>query len=137
MMPCIRRIPCLLALLLVSCSPQGADNSNVLIVTEANFDKEVLHPKGPVLVDYWAPWCGPCHRLAPAVEEVARTRAGKLRVAKVNVEDYPGLAKQNNVQTIPMMILYRQGKEMARQGGVPAREVSAWLNEWLDEELAE
>jgi thioredoxin len=135
----IRRLCWLLPLLLASCGQENAADKatpGVVILSEANFDRVVLQSKEPVLVDYWAAWCGPCHLLAPAVEELAITRGRALRIGKVNFDDARTLAQRNKVESLPTLILYRDGKEIARQQGVPADDVSAWLRDWVDEELA-
>ena len=85
-------------------------NSNVLEVTEANFDAEVLKSSVPVLVDFWAPWCGPCIQLSPVIDEIANETAGKAKVAKVNVDASPGLAGQYRVNSIPALIFFKGGE---------------------------
>src|SRR5579862_7065470 len=91
---------------------------NEIVVTEANFETEVLDSTVPVLVDYWAPWCGPCRQLAPVIDQIAAERAGTLRVGKVNVDDEPDLAHHAGVQGIPYLVLYRDGRPVARAVGV-------------------
>jgi thioredoxin 1 len=92
--------------------------SNEIVITEANFDAEVLGSGAPVLVDYWAPWCGPCRQLAPIIEEIAAEQAGSLKVGKVNVDDEPDLAQRAGVQGIPFLVLYRDGLPVAQAVGV-------------------
>lgn len=83
----------------------------------------------PVLVDLWAPWCGPCRMIAPALEELAVDLAGSLRVAKVNVEAEPAMSAQLGVQGIPTMVLFRGGAEIARQvGALPADRIRTWVD---------
>src|ERR1700740_581739 len=91
---------------------------NEIVITETNFETEVLDSTVPVLVDYWAPWCGPCRQLAPVIEQIAAEQAGSLKVGKVNVDDEPHLAHHAGVQGIPFLVLYRDGRPVARAVGV-------------------
>jgi thioredoxin 1 len=84
--------------------------ANVQDVDEKNFEAEVLNAGTPVLVDFWAPWCGPCRMLAPTVEAVAQELAGKLKVVKLNVDDSGALAVKYGVQGIPVLMLFKDGK---------------------------
>ncbi|RTL08622.1 MAG: thioredoxin [Acidimicrobiia bacterium] len=83
-------------------------------LTESTFDEEVASSTEPVLVDFWAEWCGPCKMVAPILEEIATEQAGKVRVAKVNVDENPGLATKFNVMSIPTMIVFKDGQEAQR-----------------------
>jgi thioredoxin 1 len=84
--------------------------SNTITLTHDNFDAEVLGSDVPVLVDYWAGWCGPCHLLAPIIEQIADERAGELKVGKVDVDEQPHLAERAGVRSIPFVALYRDGE---------------------------
>lgn len=86
-------------------------------LSEATFAEEVNGASEPVLVDFWAEWCGPCKAVAPVLEELASEHSGRLRVAKVNVDDNQGLALQYGVQSIPTMIVFKDGAEAQRLVG--------------------
>lgn len=97
----------------------------------ATFDQE-LQSSVPVLVDFWAPWCGPCRAVAPALEQLAHQRAGRLKVVKVNVDENPATAARFGVQGIPLLILNRDGREIARlTGAVPLTQLRGWLDQQL------
>lgn len=97
----------------------------------AGFDAE-LQASMPVLVDLWAPWCGPCRAMAPALEQLARDRAGRLKIVKINVDQSPQIAERFGVQGIPLLVLTRDGQELARQAGAaPLPRLQAWLNSQL------
>lgn len=86
----------------------------------------------PVLVDFWAPWCGPCRMAAPVLEQVARAQAGKVAVLKLNTDENPGPSAQFKISGIPAFLLFQGGRETARQEGLlPAHQFSAWLSQRL------
>jgi thioredoxin 1 len=91
--------------------------TNVITLTEANFDEQVLQSDVPVVVDYWAPWCGPCRMLGPVIEQLADERSGSIKVGKVNVDEEPSLADRAGVRGIPYVVLYRDGKPVAQAVG--------------------
>jgi thioredoxin 1 len=85
---------------------------------DSNFENEVLRADGPVLVDFWAPWCGPCRMIAPVVEELAGENSGSIKVGKLNVDDAPNSAQSYGVSSIPTLIIFKQGEVVERFVGV-------------------
>jgi thioredoxin 1 len=81
--------------------------------TEATFEQEVLASEKPVIVDFWAEWCGPCHMVSPILDRIAAERAGELRVVKVNIDDEPELADRYGVMSIPTIVLFKDGEPAA------------------------
>ncbi|HVC86489.1 MAG TPA: thioredoxin [Gaiellaceae bacterium] len=101
---------------------------NVITLTSENFDEKVVRSGTPVLVDYWAPWCGPCRAVSPLVEEIAGERAGNLVVGKVNVDEEPDLAVRAGVQGIPTLVLYQDGVPVRQTvGALPKRKIEKSL----------
>jgi thioredoxin 1 len=99
-----------------------------LAVNTTDFEKEVLQSDVPVLVDFWATWCGPCRAIGPAVEEIASELAGKAKVLKVNVDEEPDLAGRYGVMSIPALIVFKNGQEVDRKVGAgPKTELKALL----------
>ena len=83
------------------------------VVTESTFEQEVLKSETPVLVDFWAEWCGPCHAVAPILEKIAEERAGELRLVKVNIDEEPEIAERYGIASIPTMVLFKDGEPAA------------------------
>jgi thioredoxin 2 len=99
--------------------------------------EQVTAGRLPVLVDLWAPWCGPCRLIGPAVEEMTRRFAGRVKTVKVNVDEAPAVSHQLGVQGVPTLLILRQGQEVARQvGALPAPALREWIARQLDRPAA-
>ncbi|AEG06035.1 thioredoxin [Sinorhizobium meliloti] len=98
-------------------------------VDTANFQKEVLNSAEPVVVDFWAEWCGPCKMIAPSLEEIATELAGKVKVVKLNIDENPELAAQYGVRSIPTLAMFKGG-EVAdiKVGAAPKTALSSWIS---------
>jgi thioredoxin 1 len=96
--------------------------NGVTHVTTKTWDSEVIKSDLPVFVDFWAEWCGPCRMVAPAVEQIGKLMAGKLKVAKVNVDENPEIAMKYGIQSIPSLLVFRGGKEVSRTIGAMPKE---------------
>lgn len=102
-------------------------------VTDAAFEKTVLQNSLPVIVDFWAPWCGPCRMVAPVLEKIAKEQAGKMVVAKVNTDENPEWAQKYGVQGIPTMLFVANGKIVHRQvGALPEPMLRAAVDEFMN-----
>jgi len=103
---------------------------NILTLSDSTFDETIGGADTPVLVDFWAEWCGPCHMIAPVLEEIAAEHEGKLQIAKVNVDDNPSTAQRFNVMSIPNLVVMKSGKVFMQQPGlVDHRQMAAWLTQ--------
>ena len=99
-------------------------------VTDANFEQDVLKASGPVLVDFWAEWCGPCKQIAPALEQISAELAGQVTIAKLDIEDSPTTPSRYGVRGIPTMMLFKDGQMASMKvGAMPKQKILDWLAE--------
>ena len=111
------------------CGKCHADLPWLVDAKAKDFDDLIRKSSLPVLVDLWAPWCGPCRAVAPALKKISADRAGSLRIVKVNVDEEPSVSAKLGVQGIPTMVLFNNGKEVARQvGALPEAKIRKWID---------
>jgi thioredoxin 1 len=105
---------------------------NVIELNDGNFEQEVLRSELPTLVDFWAPWCGPCKMMGPILEEAAAAWEGKIRVCKLNVDEAMGTARSYQIQSIPTMILFEKGEQVKKIiGARPKKAFEEEFEDWL------
>jgi thioredoxin 1 len=97
-------------------------------VTDATFEQDVLRATEPVVVDFWAEWCGPCRMIAPALEEISKSLNGKVKILKLNVDENPGTAAKFGIMSIPTLMLFKGGQLASRQvGAAPKQKLEQWI----------
>src|SRR5271154_2805250 len=111
-------------------APKGVVSMSTVPVTDESFEQDVLKAEGPVLVDFWAEWCGPCKQIAPSLEEIAKEMGGKLTVAKVNIDENPQTPTQYGVRGIPTLIIFKDGQVAAMKvGALPKSKLVEWVQQ--------
>ena len=107
--------------------------SRIVILNEQSFEHEVLHAPIPVLVDFWAEWCGPCKMIAPLFDEIAEDYQGRIRVGKINIDEQPHLAEQYGIRAVPTLLIFKGGGvvEQLVGGQIRKRELKATLDRYL------
>lgn len=108
-------------------------NKDVVVLTDDNWKKEVMEVEGPVLVDFWAEWCPPCHLIAPSIDALATAYSGRAKVGKLNVDESPGVAQAFGIRSIPTLLVFKGGKVADQQiGAVPQPRIAAMLERQIE-----
>lgn len=107
-------------------------SKDVVVLTDDNWDEQVSRAEGPVLVDFWAEWCAPCRMIAPAIESLAASYAGRLKVGKLNVDDNPRTAETFEIRSIPTLLLFRGGEVVDQQIGAAPQRIVAMVESHLE-----
>ena len=99
---------------------------------DQNFKTDVLDAKQPVLVDFWAEWCGPCKAIAPSLEELSEEMASKLKIVKINVDENPSISQTYSIRSIPALMIFKDGEKISeKMGALPKSALQSWLNDTI------
>lgn len=102
-------------------------------VSDATFDEEVMNASEPVVVDFWAEWCGPCKQIGPALEEISEEMSGKVKITKINIDENPDTPGKYGVRAIPTLMIFKNGELAATQtGALPKGRLVEWINQSID-----
>ncbi len=102
------------------------------MTSDQNFKKDVLDAKQPVLVDFWAEWCGPCKAIAPSLEELSDEMSNKLKIVKINVDENPSISNTYSIRSIPALMIFKDGEKIAeKMGALPKSALETWVNETI------
>ncbi len=103
---------------------------NVLPINESSFESEVVNSDLPVLIDFWAEWCGPCKEISPLLDEISNEMKDKIKIVKINIDDNPNIPSQYGVQSIPTLIIFKKGEPVATKVGSSIKtELISWIND--------
>ena len=104
-------------------------SDSIKIVTDQSFDEDVLNSNLPVLIDFWAEWCGPCKEVSPILEEISTEMSDSIKIVKVNIDENPNIPSQYGVQSIPTLIIFKKGEVVATKIGMSSKnELLSWIN---------